>query len=67
MFVMKPFNLKKSPFLYGASFLLALFGSNLVVHRRLLRGQSDHSGSIRNGFNAIGSDFAKLMPRGHRS
>jgi hypothetical protein len=51
------------PLLYGASFLLDIFGSNLVVHRRTLNVESDDGGSIDNGFRALGAGFAKVMPK----
>jgi hypothetical protein len=62
-FIMKPAKFKKMPLLYGASFLLDIFGSDLVVHRRTLNVESDDGGSIDIGFRALGADFAKVMPK----
>jgi hypothetical protein len=39
--IMKPIKFKKRPLLYGASFLLDIFGPNLAARRRTLHVESD--------------------------
>lgn len=58
---MKRIRFRKLPFLYGASFLLDIFGPNAVVRRRSFNVGSDGSSSIRNGFNRVATRFAKVM------
>jgi hypothetical protein len=63
---MKPIKFKKTPLLYGASFLLDIFGPNLAARRRTLNVESDDGRSINNGFGALGAGFAKVMPKEQR-
>jgi hypothetical protein len=60
-FTVKPVKFKKSPLLYGASYLLDIFGPNLVVHRRSFNVESDGRRSIYNGFSRVAAGFAKVM------
>jgi len=57
----KPVKFKKSPLLYGASYLLDIFGPNLVVHRRSFNVESGGRRSIYNSFSRVAAGFAKVM------
>lgn len=65
-FIMKMVKFKKTPLLYGASFLLDIFGPNRVGRRRTLHVELDDGRSINDGFSALGAGFAKVMPKEHR-
>jgi len=60
-FTIRPIKSNKTPLLYGASFLLDVFGSALVIHCRAPNINSDYGRTIRDGFKALGRDFAKVM------
>ncbi len=53
-FIMKTVKFKKTPLLYGTSFLLDIFGPKLVVRRRTLNVESDDGRSIKIGPNNAG-------------
>jgi len=61
---MRPVKFDKPPLLYGASFLLDVFGSGLVIHCRAPNINCDYGKTIRDGFKALGRDFAKVMSEG---
>ena len=58
---MRPIKFNKTPLLYGASFLLDVFGSGLATHCRTPNINSDYDRTLRDGFKALGRDFAKVM------
>jgi len=60
-FTMRPVKSNKLPLLYGASFLLDVFGSGLATHCRSSNINSDYGSTIRDGFEALGRDFEKTM------
>jgi hypothetical protein len=63
---MKTVKFRKAPMLYGASFLLDIFGPNPTVRRRKVRVEADDGKSIREGFRALGADFAKVLSKARR-
>jgi hypothetical protein len=60
---MRTVKFKKTPLLYGTSFLLAIFGPNLTARRQTINVESDDGRSINNGFSALGAGFAKVIPK----
>ena len=62
-YAMRLVRFNKSPLLYGASFLLNVFGSGHVIHCRTLNINSDYGRTLSDGFKALGRDFAKVMSR----